>query len=132
MTKEDLLLINEKYLAEVFITKGEDSKVVTVDTMLLLDKCIKDANQGIASHIEDCVEQELASRGLEGYDLELSHVKEMWEKIINEKDQSDIIWTAKAIKNFSENLAKANEISKNFGVSIELAQEAVNLLTENS
>lgn len=132
MTKEDLLLINEKYLAEVFITKGEDSKVITVDTMLLLDKCIKDANQGITSHIEDCIEQELASRGLEGYDLELSHVKDMWEKIINEKDQSDIIWTAKAIKNFNENLAKANEISKNFGVSIELAQEAVSLLTENS
>ena len=132
MTKEDLLLVNEKYLAEVFITKGEDSKVVTVDIMLLLDKCIKDANQGITSYIEDCVEQELASRGLEGYSLELSHVKEMWEKIINEKDQSDIIWTAKAIKNFNENLAKVNEISKNFGVSIELAQEAVSLLTENS
>lgn len=132
MTKEELLLINERYLAEVLITKGEDSKVVKVDTMLLLDKCIKDANKGITSYIEDCVEQELASRGLEGYSLELSHVKEMWEKIINEKDQSDIIWTAKAIKNFNENLAKANEISKNFGVSIELAQEAVSLLTENS
>lgn len=130
MTKEDLLLINEKYLAEVLITKGEESKVVTVDVMLLLDKCIKDSNQGVISHIEDCVEQELASRGLEGYDLELSHVKDMWEKIINEKDQSDIIWTAKAIKKFNENLAKTNEISKNFGVSIEDARKAVEYLTK--
>lgn len=130
MTKENLLLINEEYLAEVVVTKGEESKVVTVDVMLLLDKCIKDSNQGVISHIEDCVEQELASRGLEGYDLELSHVKDMWEKIINEKDHSEIIWSAKAIKKFNENLAKANEISKNFGVSIEDARKAVEYLTK--
>lgn len=130
MTKEELLLINEEYLAEVVATKGKESKAVTVDVMLLLDKCIKDSNQGITSHIKDCVEQELASRGLEGYDLELSHVKDMWEKIINEKDHSEIIWSAKAIKKFNENLAKANEISKNFGVSIEEFQKAVEYMAK--
>ena len=130
MTKEYLVLINEEYLAEAVVTKGEESKVVTVDVMLLLDKCIKDSNQGVISHIEDCVKQELASRGLEGYNLELSHVKEMWEKIINEKDHSEIIWSAKAIKKFNENLAKANEISKSFSVSIEDARKAVEYLTK--
>ena len=42
----------------------------------------------------------------------------------------EIIWSAKAIKKFDKNLAKANEVSRNFGMSIEELQKAVEYMAK--